>query len=184
MFLPLHNHLCQQSRRGLCLDTYQWPSAEILIASLIQLNYIITYLQIRHYFFFFQQNKKKMIIFLSSSSAAAAADFWLTCRYRGQHAHQWAPFQVAGRSPGMSIMRGDSRELPLSVMPLCQPLPCHLGPSWPTFSINIMSKAVLTAPLEHSTCPYQRSLLSFRIRSRSSKHTMWLLIRHALPKHF
>ena len=30
-----------------------------------------------------------------------------------------------------------------------------------------MSKAVLTAPLEHSTCPYQRSLLSFRMRSRS-----------------
>ena len=31
-----------------------------------------------------------------------------------------------------------------------------------------MSKAVLTAPLECSTCPYHRSLLSFRMRSRSS----------------
>ena len=31
-----------------------------------------------------------------------------------------------------------------------------------------MSKAVLTAPLERSKCLYQRSLLSFRIRSRSS----------------
>ena len=31
-----------------------------------------------------------------------------------------------------------------------------------------MSKAVLTAPLECSTCPYQRSLLSFSMRSRSS----------------
>ena len=31
-----------------------------------------------------------------------------------------------------------------------------------------MFKAVLTAPLEHSTCPYHRSLLSFRMRSRSS----------------
>ena len=31
-----------------------------------------------------------------------------------------------------------------------------------------MSKAVLTAPLEHSTCPYHRRLLSFRMRSRSS----------------
>ena len=31
-----------------------------------------------------------------------------------------------------------------------------------------MSKAVLTAPLERSTCPYQRSLLSFSMRSRSS----------------
>ena len=32
-----------------------------------------------------------------------------------------------------------------------------------------MSKAVLIAPLERSTCPYHRSLLSFRMRSRSSK---------------
>ena len=31
-----------------------------------------------------------------------------------------------------------------------------------------MSKAVLTAPLEHSMCPYQQSLLSFRMRSKSS----------------
>ena len=31
-----------------------------------------------------------------------------------------------------------------------------------------MSKAVLTAPLERSTCPYHHSLLSFRMRSRSS----------------
>ena len=31
-----------------------------------------------------------------------------------------------------------------------------------------MSKAVLIAPLECSTCPYHRSLLSFRMRSRSS----------------
>ena len=31
-----------------------------------------------------------------------------------------------------------------------------------------MWNAVLTAPLERSTCPYQWSLLSFRIRSRSS----------------
>ena len=31
-----------------------------------------------------------------------------------------------------------------------------------------MSKAVLTAPLERSTCPYQRSLLSFSMKFRSS----------------
>ena len=31
-----------------------------------------------------------------------------------------------------------------------------------------MSKAVLTAPLERSKCLYQRSLLSFRMRPRSS----------------
>ena len=36
------------------------------------------------------------------------------------------------------------------------------------FPSACMWKAVLTAPLEFSTCPYQRSLLSFRMRSRSS----------------
>ena len=36
------------------------------------------------------------------------------------------------------------------------------------FPSTCMSKAVLTAPLERSTCPYHRSLLSFRMRSRSS----------------
>ena len=42
----------------------------------------------------------------------------------------------------------------------------HLpGPRCP---LTCMSKAVLTAPLERSTCPYQRSLLSFSMRSRSS----------------
>ena len=31
-----------------------------------------------------------------------------------------------------------------------------------------MSQGDLTAPLEHSTCPYQQSLSSFRMRSRSA----------------
>ena len=43
-----------------------------------------------------------------------------------------------------------------------------LGLPGQRFPSNCMSKAVLTAPLEHYTCPYQRSLLSFRMRSRSS----------------
>ena len=38
----------------------------------------------------------------------------------------------------------------------------------PCFPSDCRSKAVLTAPLEHSTCPYQWSLFSFRMRSRSS----------------
>ena len=41
----------------------------------------------------------------------------------------------------------------------------HLGPCFP---LTCMSKAVLTAPLERSTCPYQWSLLSFSMTSRSS----------------
>ena len=43
-----------------------------------------------------------------------------------------------------------------------------LGLPGPRFPSTCMPKAVLTAPLEISTCPYQRSLLSFRMRSRSS----------------
>ena len=58
--------------------------------------------------------------------------------------------------------------LPLSAIPLCQLLPSHLGPPRPTLSINLYVKGFLTAPLECSTCPYQWSLLSFRMNSRSS----------------
>ena len=72
------------------------------------------------------------------------------------------------RSPGVSIMRVNSWELPLSATPLCQLLPSHLGLPGPSFPTICMSKAVLTAPLERSTCPYQRSLLSSRMRPRSS----------------
>ena len=43
-----------------------------------------------------------------------------------------------------------------------------LGLPGPHFPSTCMSKAVLTAPLERSTCPYHWSLLSFRMRSRSS----------------
>ena len=43
-----------------------------------------------------------------------------------------------------------------------------LGLPGPRFPLTCMSKAILTAPLEHSICPYQRSLLSFSIKSRSS----------------
>ena len=47
------------------------------------------------------------------------------------------------RSPGMSIMRVDNRELPLSAIPLCQLFPCHLGPPRPTLSINLYMKGCL-----------------------------------------
>ena len=43
-----------------------------------------------------------------------------------------------------------------------------LGLPVPRFPSNCMSQAVLTAPLARSTCPYHRSFLSFRMRSRSS----------------
>ena len=43
-----------------------------------------------------------------------------------------------------------------------------LGLPGPRFPLTCMSEAVLIAPLERSTCPYQGSLLSFSMRSRSS----------------
>ena len=42
---------------------------------------------------------------------------------------------------------------------------CRAGPCFPSIC---MSQAVLIASLEHSTCPNQRSLFSFRITLRSS----------------
>ena len=69
------------------------------------------------------------------------------------------------RSPGMSIMRVDGRELPLSAIPLCQLFPCHLGPPRPTLSINLYVKGCLDCTIWSL---YHQSLLSFRMRSRSS----------------
>ena len=65
-----------------------------------------------------------------------------------------------------------SRELPLSAIPLCQLLPyVILGLPGPRFPSTCMSKAVLIAPLERSTCPYHQSLLSFRMRSSMPSRT-------------
>ena len=102
---------------------------------------------------------------LSSSSS----DFWLTCRYRG-HIHNSRPpsRQLAccthgrshTRSPGVSTMRVDSWELPLSATPLCQLLPSHLGPPRPTLSINLYIKGCLdcTVGALHVSIPAEPSL--------------------------
>ena len=58
-------------------------------------------------------------------------------------------------------MRVDSRELPLSAIPLWQLLPCHLGPLRPTLSINLYVKGCLD-------CTIGAFHISFRMRSRSS----------------
>ena len=62
-------------------------------------------------------------------------------------------------------MRVDGQELPLSAVSCFHVILCLPGPRFPS---SCMSKTVLTAPLECSTCPYHQSLLSFRMRSRSS----------------
>ena len=65
-------------------------------------------------------------------------------------------------------MRVDSRELPLSALPLCQLLSCHLGPPRPTLSINLYVKGCLDCTIGAFHMSVHRSLLSFRMRSRSS----------------
>ena len=93
---------------------------------------------------------------------------------QGQYPHQWAPLpggwlaacmaDLTTRSPGVSIMRVDSPELPLSAIPLCQLPPNHLRPPGPTLSNNLYVKGCLDCAVG----AYQGSLLSFRMRSRSS----------------
>ena len=63
-------------------------------------------------------------------------------------------------------MRVDSQELPLSAIPLCQLLPCHLGPLWPPLSINQYVKGCLyTTGAFHMSIPAEPSLFQ---KSRSS----------------
>ena len=96
---------------------------------------------------------------------------------QGQHQHQCPPSkQVAccthgrshTRSSGMSIMRVDSPR----ASALCNPsLSAASMSSWASQAQAFhqpVCQRLSTAPLERSTCPYHRSLLSFRMRSRSS----------------
>ena len=90
-------------------------------------------------------DKHSWLNFQTTTSSYIILGFFINMQVQGQHPHQWAPFQIAGtrshtRSPGMSIMRVDSRELPLSAIPLCQLFPCHLGPM---LSINLYVKGCL-----------------------------------------
>ena len=72
--------------------------------------------------------------------------FLLTCRYMGNiHisatpqppplSGSWFVARMAVLTPDLQVYL--SWELPLSAIPLCQLLPCHLGPIRPTLSINL-----------------------------------------------
>ena len=88
---------------------------------------------------------------------------------QGQHPHQWAPFQIAGLLHAWQISHQISSYVFHSLQsPSVSCFHVILGLLGPGFPSTCMSKAVLTAPLECSTCPYHQSLLSFRMRSRSS----------------
>ena len=88
---------------------------------------------------------------------------------QGQHPHKLAPFQVAGllhaRQISHQISRyiyHEGRYLSFHSLQSLSGNCFHVILGLPS---TCRSKAVL---LEGSTCPYQRSLLSFRIRFRSS----------------
>ena len=67
-------------------------------------------------------------------------------------------------------MRADSRELPLSAIPLCQLLPCHFGPPRPTLSINLYVKGCLdcTTGAFHMSIPSKSSQSSMPSRTSRS----------------
>ena len=103
--------------------------------------------------------------------------FLINVQVQGQHPHQWAPFQIACLLHAWQISHQISKyvyhELMAKSFHSLQSLSVScfhviLGLPGPRFPSTCMSKAVLTASLERSTCPYHRSLLSFRMRSRSS----------------
>ena len=56
-------------------------------------------------------------------------------------------------------MRVDSRELPLSAIPLCQLSPCHLGPPRSTLSLNLYVKSCLDCTIGafHMSIPAEPS---------------------------
>ena len=106
--------------------------------------------------------------------------FLINVQVQGQHPHQWAPFQIAGllhawqishHSPGMSLMRVDGRELPLSAVPLCQLFPCHLAPPRPTLSINLYVKGCLDCTIRafHMSIPSESSLLQNEVQILNAK---------------
>ena len=100
--------------------------------------------------------------------------FFINMQVQGQHSHQWAPFQVAGLLQSSwqishQISRIDSQELPLSAIPLCQLLPCHLWSPRPMLSLNLYVKGCLDCTIIafHMSTPAE-PVLSFRMRPRSS----------------
>ena len=106
--------------------------------------------------------------------------FLINVQVQGQHPHQWAPFQIAGLLHAWQISHqisryiyheGDSRELPLSAIPLCQLLPCHFGPPRPTLSINLYVKGCLdcTTGAFHMSIPSKSSLLQNEVQILNAK---------------
>ena len=75
------------------------------------------------------------------------------------------------RSPGVSVVRVDSRELPLSAIPFCQLLPCHLEPSRPMRSLNLYMKGCLycITGVFHMSIPAEPSVFQIEVQILNAK---------------
>ena len=113
----------------------------------------------------------------SSSSSSSSMDFSLTCSTGATSTSvdplpgRWLAACMADLTPDLKVCLswGSLAKSFHSLQFLS--ISCFyvtLGLPGPCFPSTCRSKAVLTAPLGCSTCPYQRSLLSFRMWSRSS----------------
>ena len=92
--------------------------------------------------------------------------FWLSCKYSSNIHVSWPPSRkysccmhgrFHNRSPGVSIMRLESR-----VIPLCQLFPCHLVPPMSRLSINLSVKGWLYCTIGAFHVSIPADLLSFR----------------------
>ena len=98
--------------------------------------------------------------------------FLINIKVQGQHPHplpgSWLAAIMAYLTQDLQVCLSWDHSLQfLSV--IC--FHVILGLPGPCFPSTCMSKAVLTASLECSTCPFQRSLFSFRMRSSYSMQT-------------
>ena len=75
---------------------------------------------------------------------------------------------MADLTPDLHIflLRVDSRELPLSAIPLCQLLPHHLGPPRPMLSLNLYVKGCPDCTIRafHMSIPAEPSLLQNEVQ--------------------
>ena len=132
---------------------------------------------------FWKKKKKEKNVNLSSAEHAhiiLIIGSLINMQVQGQHLHQWAPFQIAGFLHAWQIshqisryvyQRVDSRELPLSAVPLCQLLPCHFGPPRPKLSISLYVKGCLdcTTGAFHVSIPSESSLLQNEVQILNAK---------------
>ena len=114
------------------------------------------------------------------SSSSSSPDFRLTCRYRGQHPHSVGPLPGSCLAASMAYLTPDLQvclswgsiaESFHSVIPLCQLLPCHLGPPMLMLSINLYATGWLDCTIEafHMSIPAEPSLLQDEVRVPNAK---------------